>query len=100
MDDFNYQKELATHDNDPVPIHLEKLAPDTRLKSTTGVFEEIETPAPHNYWESMSEEEYGKDGYYHNDDDIKPYKGGEDGESYYTSADSDLTYLDVIQSLP
>ena len=42
----------------------------------------------------MSSDEYGKDGYL-NHMHIN-YDGGDDGESYFTGPDSDISFLDII----
>ena len=45
----------------------------------------------------LSADQYGRDGYM-NHMHIN-YNGGDDGESYYTGPDSDITFLDIITPL-
>lgn len=63
-----------------------------KLKSNTGKFEEISS---HDLSTPMGLDDYGADGYL-NHMHIR-YEGGDDGESYITGPDSDITFLDIIQ---
>jgi len=45
----------------------------------------------------LSADQYGRDGYL-NHMHIN-YRGGDDGESYYTGPSSDITFLDIINPM-
>lgn len=45
----------------------------------------------------LSADQYGRDGYL-NHMNIK-YSGGDDGESYFTGPESDITFMDIITPL-
>ena len=68
-----------------------------KLNDNGYVFQEIVPDPKHDYYYPMGIEDYGKDGFFnhmHLD-----YEGGDDGESYFTGPDSDVTFLDIIQPM-
>lgn len=71
--------------------------PEREVKPTSNgyILEEVEPESPTTDRETFEDADYGRNGYL-NHMNIN-YDGGDDGESYFTGPDSDITFMDIIE---